>query len=394
MKRRETCRIGANVAESKIDLGNFGPLSAFNDLTSKMRSLLAVVLVGAISAAVGARSHRPKYDLKSLPVFFHSSNSTGPFNDAAIAEIAKFSIATVEKFQGTCWQTDPSAACDQVSVIEAQLARIKAANPNISTIVYFNSIIDFPQYKLHGLMEANPDYRLCFSNGTVIPIHGDHISDAWIFNYPNEGIASAIIDACTKVVSSGSADGCFMDRSVDGFPTLPNASHNAEFDAAHTAALVKMQSNIGDGLLIANHAYTLEGTGSAMVEECSSNADAFSWLNASVVSGKLVECHVPPSKSCGCAPGCASRDNALAMFLTLMPASSDAARAYFGCGPWLDDGAELSANGWQADYDYPLGEPLAPAKLGPDNKLHRAFESGTTVTYDPVAYSGSITWAK
>ena len=52
-----------------------------------------------------------------------------------IAEIAKFSMATVEKFQGTCWQEKDDPSCNQVEVILAQLKRIKAANPNISTII-------------------------------------------------------------------------------------------------------------------------------------------------------------------------------------------------------------------------------------------------------------------
>jgi hypothetical protein len=36
----------------------------------------------------------------TLPVFFHSSNSSGPYNEESVRLMAKFPMVTVEKFQG------------------------------------------------------------------------------------------------------------------------------------------------------------------------------------------------------------------------------------------------------------------------------------------------------
>ena len=42
----------------------------------------------------------PQFSWDTLPVFFHSSNSSGPYNDDALKVIAKFLMATIEKYVG------------------------------------------------------------------------------------------------------------------------------------------------------------------------------------------------------------------------------------------------------------------------------------------------------
>ena len=62
---------------------------------STMLTLLAVALLfGSANAAL------PQFSWDTLPVFFHSSNSTGQYNDDALKVIAKFQMVTIEKWMG------------------------------------------------------------------------------------------------------------------------------------------------------------------------------------------------------------------------------------------------------------------------------------------------------
>jgi len=356
--------------------------------------LVCSCLVLAVVTVAAARPIRPVYDVSRLPVFFHSSNSSGPFNAAAITEMAKFPMVTVEKFQGTCWQRKDPTGCNQTDIIVQQLARVKALKPSVATIVYFNSAIDFPQYRVHQKLLANPSWRLRTSDGTVVKIKGDHIDGAWSFDYLNSAMAGALVEECARVVQMGLADGCFQDRAIDGLPRLPNATHATLWQVAHLKTLATMQDQVRPGFVIGNHGYDERGTDAVMVESCANNDDGLKWLNESISAGKIVQCHVSLRIGCGCAPGCKDRDSTLAMFLALMPPTGSASTAYFGCGPWLDDGSDLSANGWQEDYDFPLGEPLSAAAMSGDGILRRSFASGTQVEYNTVSHEGQVTWAK
>lgn len=72
---------------------------------------------------------------------------------------------TIEKFQGPCANAKTvSPAChEEVQIIEV-LKNVKAIDENISTIFYYNSVLDFPQYNLHATMLADPSLMLHDTN--------------------------------------------------------------------------------------------------------------------------------------------------------------------------------------------------------------------------------------
>ena len=70
----------------------------------------------------------PQCSWDTLPVFFHSSNSTGQYNDDALKVIAKFQMATIEKWMGY----DVKDVDDEDEMVLAMKA-IEAVNPKIST---------------------------------------------------------------------------------------------------------------------------------------------------------------------------------------------------------------------------------------------------------------------
>ena len=93
--------------------------------------------------------------------FFHADNTTGPYSDEAIRSIARFPLVTLEKWHGACGDfqsTNKSGRCPDISLetypcceeqtITSDLRRVKAISPNTTRVVYFNMVLDFPQYKL------------------------------------------------------------------------------------------------------------------------------------------------------------------------------------------------------------------------------------------------------
>ncbi len=91
----------------------------------------------------------PRFSWDTLPVFFHSSIKNGPVDAANLAIAAKFPMVTIEKFQ---W---PANASQEKTIVEV-LKGVKEIDSNVSTVFYYNSVLDFPQYDLHKLMLANP----------------------------------------------------------------------------------------------------------------------------------------------------------------------------------------------------------------------------------------------
>eukprot|EP01047_Picozoa_sp_COSAG01_P088780 COSAG01_NODE_21056_length_920_cov_1.985384_1_plen_289_part_10 len=169
----------------------------------------------------------------------------GPVNQGALELMAKFPMVTVEKFQGPCGNSKAAApACDQESQIIAVLKGVKAINPNASCIFYYNSVLDFQQYRLHAMMEADPSLMLHDQNGNVVKMGGGgKTSD--VFDFSNAKARELFIQECINATKSGYVDGCFADRSVDGTPTdsgddrVPCTGQNCRYKLNLTAAKAK-----------------------------------------------------------------------------------------------------------------------------------------------------------
>ena len=122
-----------------------------------------------------------KFSWETVPVFFHADNFTGDFNDNALQQLAKYPIVTIEKWMGSlasCKAGGWSPCCGDGGVCledraVANFKRLKALNANVSTVLYLNSVLNFPQYKLAKEMAAHPEYWLRDKNDAVIGLYGD-----------------------------------------------------------------------------------------------------------------------------------------------------------------------------------------------------------------------------
>jgi hypothetical protein len=147
------------------------PSAEGNRLANFTRAMMArVLLLGTVAAAATFSPAGPRFSWSTVPVFYHSCNFTGPFLPSALDVMAKFPMVTVEKGQGVDDPNDGRYAEDKI--IEA-LRGVKQRDPNVSTIIYFNNVLDWPFYKLHEELLRQPKLWVRDSTGTPCRSSGD-----------------------------------------------------------------------------------------------------------------------------------------------------------------------------------------------------------------------------
>jgi hypothetical protein len=347
-----------------------------------MRALVLLLLVPGTS---GYTPKGPRFSWDTLPVFFHSSNASGPVNAEALKFMAKFPMVTIEKFQGPCGHKHPTPDCNQEAQIINVLKGVKALNPNVSTVFYYNSVLDFPQYKLHGIMleeaKKDPSVLLHDATGSLVKMHGPGaVCD--VFDFSNSRTRELFIQECINATQSGYVDGCFADRSVGGIDKGIKLTEEkaAAYAAGHVKVLTDLQTALGEGPLIANHAYGPPhdpmqpgSVDFAMMEFFYANNASIQSLLLSSANGRGVQAH-----------GQRSRD-ALAAFLI-----GAGYRAFYGVGDWLTSHSNFDDH-WMTEFELPLGAPLADAIYSPANGgiWTRRFEH-VNVTFALKGSKGTI----
>ena len=104
----------------------------------------------------------PNTSLATVPVGYFGGNAQHR-GDANVAMLAKMRIVMIEKWEGPCWteclNNSKSPSCQAGCAVENDmletLRRVKAANPAVATVFYFNTLLAFPFYSINGVYEAN-----------------------------------------------------------------------------------------------------------------------------------------------------------------------------------------------------------------------------------------------
>ena len=362
---------------------------------------------------------RPHFSWDTLPVFFHSSNTSGPWSEAAVSQIARFALATNEKshamrLPGGGSQSEEIAgpyACRQVNNVTGGPIRNNSAT---RAFFYLNSVIDWPfNFKLHALMVAHPEYRLKNRTGHDIGPPGSGTSPSgsaspggnWLYNLTNDALRAAWVDTCVEAARDGCA-GCFIDQAnvAEGIATWPsNSPEVAAYRLAHLAALTELDAALTPmgGFAINNHLGTRAyGTSAMMVEDFVGSEKCVATLRTLAARNFTVEAHVgnyPAGNTCQHAD-----TNSLAAFLV-----GAGEFHYYHCAPTWGSDARWPAVpddwlDWLPEYDAPLGAPLGLATQRPSRAAgapasaslwSRSFASGTRVAFDGGSANGTIWWA-
>ena len=114
----------------------------------------------------------PAFSFDTVPVYMHTCNATGPWNETTIKFFSKFPMITFEKGTGVNSTTSPYASLyTEEKIIEA-CRQIKVIKPDIICIFYYNSINDWVYYKLHEIFAGHPEYWLRDNNDQIVLIPG------------------------------------------------------------------------------------------------------------------------------------------------------------------------------------------------------------------------------
>eukprot|EP00035_Acanthoeca_spectabilis_P003315 m.92531 g.92531 ORF g.92531 m.92531 type:complete len:131 (-) comp12051_c0_seq4:1155-1547(-) len=76
--------------------------------------------------------------------------------DSAVQELSKYLMVTIEKWYTACGGKHPIQAgplCNVEKAMYSTFNQLKALKPNITTIMYLNSMFDFSMYHLAGLVQ-------------------------------------------------------------------------------------------------------------------------------------------------------------------------------------------------------------------------------------------------
>jgi hypothetical protein len=121
----------------------------------------------------------------------------------------------------------------------AEARRIKRVNPNVSTLLYWNSILDFPQYTLHAKMLARPELMLYDnSTGDIVRLDGGGHLGMDVFDFANPAARALFMSDCVNATLSGVVDGCYLDRATGTSPVVNLSTAQAQaYEDGHITML-------------------------------------------------------------------------------------------------------------------------------------------------------------
>jgi hypothetical protein len=397
--------------------------------------MLLNLLVLAI-APTGPSIVAPNLSLDTVPVGYFGGNAAHR-GQANIEMLAKMRLVMIEKWEGHCWQdclAKPGSSaclpsCDAEASIIDTMRRIKAINHTVATVMYLNTLLAFPFYSLIGKYEAANALAIDSVTKKPIRLRNDNgMEDIFVYGFDKPEGQKLYLDAIKNYTATGVVDGFYGDKWNKGATPVDRRHPEGGWNICNkecgsmTAAQAKLWNEGKARVLQAATAYVGEGpyfsygyySAAPEVGNVSSNldgkwggspglkqkadprdfiTDVQGWLHGASDGSTPPHKYVfmnsqgdqhwttdpndPTSLQGSCVGDC------LARFLL-----------------GVEVGVILGTDGWDPEYEKPLGDPLGPAVFTPGAAgkpatLTRSFKSGTRAVFtydgkvDPV--SGSTT---
>lgn len=164
---------------------------------------------------------KPFFSWDTIPTAFHGANTSGVYTDEAVAELAKHCMVTIEKWYTPCASHgNGSPSCFVEKKIERVLGRIKTLRPELTGILYLNTMFNFGFYHLNGLLEeaeaAGKHSFLRDETGKVVSLcnDGNGYCNVTTFDWTKPHVRDLWMEAITNATSTGDIDGIFADHSA------------------------------------------------------------------------------------------------------------------------------------------------------------------------------------
>eukprot|EP01001_Neometanema_parovale_P007548 NODE_3847_length_1154_cov_69.018429_g3660_i0.p1 GENE.NODE_3847_length_1154_cov_69.018429_g3660_i0~~NODE_3847_length_1154_cov_69.018429_g3660_i0.p1 ORF type:complete len:361 (-),score=56.12 NODE_3847_length_1154_cov_69.018429_g3660_i0:70-1098(-) len=320
----------------------------------------------------------PKFSWDRLPVYFHSSNRTGMWNDTALEIIARYPWVTIEKWHQ---YADPTNHQTEDQRIIGQCRAIKKVKKDISCMFYTNAAIDFEWYAINKAMVDHPGWALRTETGKPVKI-----TSRTVFDFSNDACASRFEKMCSDALDTGVVDGCFVDRSDVVWPhqeQWPLAHNVSEAYSKNKADMLRsLQKKAGDGPIIMNCHGCIDNR--SIPSPPWVNTQNIEWFrndNESINTMLFLQQHSTILRAHAEVPDDHIGD-AMGAFLIAAKVNS-----FFGTGGFW------AAPTWRPEYDRPLGAPVADATYDSATQTwSRKFSKGTSVKFDCRTNTSVIVW--
>jgi hypothetical protein len=311
--------------------------------------------------------------------------------------IARFPMATLEKFQGQ--HVDPPISQEEAWIFAAK--QLKARNPDITVIVWYDSLriytadkslnpdLESPcaagHFRAAKFLETHPEYLL--KNKSGLPAleswSGCHIHD-----FTKDFAQSFWQEMCLNMTASGVVDGCGADASwqtgVDQDWDLDSATA-AAWNTGHKQMMRSTTEALGEGVLLGKDPWEVgDYVNGALHEGCEAANETVNTLrNLTQVAQQqkrrlIYQCH-----------GTGDLDEVAAFLVGAGPYH------YYGLGGWHGTGknGNFSEHWMPGVFDRDLGAPTDDATYDPaTNEWTRSFASGTVVRFNAMTNAGDISW--
>ncbi|TWU44377.1 Alpha-L-fucosidase [Novipirellula aureliae] len=168
----------------------------------------------------------PAFSWDTVPVAFHFGNSPALLTEAE----AKF-VATRSNF--ICLEKGHASGQfkDTETGIEMEARQLKALNPDMKVIFYWNAFLDYPMFQAHQEYQQHPEWWLKTVDGQV-DIKPNTRLEMKRYDLSNPEFRDWWAGVARKAVVEGSCDGVFMDAfpqvaSPDNIPLWGQEKYDA-----------------------------------------------------------------------------------------------------------------------------------------------------------------------
>ncbi|GGD11532.1 putative glycoside hydrolase [Aquisalinus flavus] len=377
------------------------------------RFFLSAMMVASVAQAYfSGASAQPTFSWETVPLYAHLGDNDGLSEEEVAFLASNFHFVTLEKMHALDHYPDNESAA------RAEAARLKAVNPDLKVLYYWNFLLDYPGYKASADRGTEPKYFLHDTQGNL-SLKSDKLRR---YDVSSPDWQDWWIEAAAEMLATDEFDGIFVDAlpqialKAELASDMWGADKAAQIEAAINPALHKLRQKIGsDELVIYNGIRSvangwdhgglkyLEHTDGVIVEHFDlfqSTATeqvlqdiqrmiatgeqgkivilkafpGFTWLDDSIRDTPHEELYALARERI---------DYPLAAFLIIANEYS-----YFNYS-W-GYRAEHGNLDWYPEFDKPLGKPLGPAKRT-GLTFRREYEHASVIL-DIDARSGQVRW--
>ncbi len=166
---------------------------------------ISTLIIGNVSAAY------PKFSWDTVPVYIHFGANEGLSDDEIAFVAARTNLVCLEKAHGV----DVHGSTEKG--IFADSLRLKAINPDLKLIYYWNTFLDYPMFDAHQVYEQQPQWWLKTLDGSPDMKNGRlkryDLSNPEVREWWTEEVKKAVVD--------GPCDGVF----ADAFPQIASPAN-------------------------------------------------------------------------------------------------------------------------------------------------------------------------